>query len=224
MAAEISKALKGEAAPTGGSRTAQKQSRSSFGVTRASGSFGRNAAIMLVIMLACAKIGVSIIENTGIIDLPEARASLRPDFAVTKMPMGERDTYSKEEVKVLKALDSRRIELQERNERIERKEQELDSRDRAFAAKLTELRELTERLNIEREKDQRKKSGKLEQLANVYGSMNPEEAAQLMEQLDVTIALSLIQRMPEKRIGQILAMMSPERALVLTKMLSQSTK
>ena len=41
-----------------------------------------------------------------------------------------------------------------------------------------------------------------------------------MEQLDVTIALSLIERMPEKRIGQILALMSPERALSITRMLS----
>jgi flagellar motility protein MotE (MotC chaperone) len=41
-----------------------------------------------------------------------------------------------------------------------------------------------------------------------------------MEQLDVQIALSLIERMPEKKIGQILALMSKERALTLTKMLS----
>ena len=50
--------------------------------------------------------------------------------------------------------------------------------------------------------------------------MNPQEAAQLIEQLDVTIALGLIEKMPEKRIGQILATMKPEKALALTKLLS----
>ncbi|MCB0318801.1 MAG: hypothetical protein KDD56_08585, partial [Bdellovibrionales bacterium] len=185
------------------------------------GSFGRTAAVLLVLVIACAKIGTSIIEYTGIISVPEAKASLKPGFEF-KIPTNQ--GFSKQELDILKSLDSRRVELKERSERLDDKEKELEDRDRAYAAKLTELRELTERLNIEREKDQRKKSGKLEQLANVYGSMNPNEAAELMEQLDVTIALSLIQRMPEKRIGQILAMMSPERALILTKMLSESAK
>ena len=60
-------------------------------------------------------------------------------------------------------------------------------------------------------------------LANVYGSMNPQEAATLIEKLDSQIALGLITRMPEKRIGQILALMSPEKALTMTKMLSNGS-
>ena len=222
MAAEIGRVLSAKpgahpnpSRPSSGSMKLAKQK-----LNKSSG-FGRKAAVLLVIMVACAKIGVTIIENTGIIEISEARASLKPNFNM-QMPMGPK--FSKQEVEILKSLDSRRVELKERSERLDDKEQELEARDRAYAGKLTELRELTERLNIEREKDQRKKSNKLEQLANVYGSMNPKEAAELMEQLDVTIALSLIQRMPEKRIGQILSMMSPERALVLTRMLSESSK
>jgi flagellar motility protein MotE (MotC chaperone) len=45
-------------------------------------------------------------------------------------------------------------------------------------------------------------------------------AVQLIEQLDVAIALSLIERMPEKGIGQILALKSPGRAPLITRMLS----
>jgi flagellar motility protein MotE (MotC chaperone) len=50
--------------------------------------------------------------------------------------------------------------------------------------------------------------------------MNPPEAAHLLEQLDVQVALSLIERMPEKRIGQILSLMNAQRALELTNLLS----
>ncbi len=50
--------------------------------------------------------------------------------------------------------------------------------------------------------------------------MNPKEASLLIEQLDITIALGLLERMPEKRIGQILSLMSPDRALTITRMLS----
>jgi flagellar motility protein MotE (MotC chaperone) len=79
-------------------------------------------------------------------------------------------------------------------------------------------------LRVNREKDEKKRSDKLDQLANVYGSMNPPEAAALMEQLDVTIALELIQKMPEKRIAQILALMTPNKALTITRMLSEKVK
>ena len=60
----------------------------------------------------------------------------------------------------------------------------------------------------------------LDQLANLYSAMDPKEAAGLIEQLDVTIALELVSRMPEKRIGQILATMNSGKALAISRMLS----
>src|SRR5690606_10813103 len=107
---------------------------------------------------------------------------------------------------ILRSLDARREELETRRKQLEERGLEMDRRDREFAVKLTELRELTNQLRSAREEIDRKQHSQLAQLANVYGSMNPSEAATLMEQLDVTIALSLLERMPEKRIGQILAL------------------
>ena len=82
------------------------------------------------------------------------------------------------------------------------------------------MRDITEKLKLERDKGEKQKQSQLDQLANVYGSMNPPEAAKLLEQLDVQIALSLIERMPEKRIGQILALMNQDKALAITNLLS----
>ncbi len=87
--------------------------------------------------------------------------------------------------------------------------------------RLSELKELTERLKLDREKGDKQRNTQLDQLANVYGSMNPPEAAHLLEQLDIQVALSLIERMPEKRIGQILSLMNASRALELTNLLSK---
>jgi flagellar motility protein MotE (MotC chaperone) len=104
--------------------------------------------------------------------------------------------------------------------RLDQRETELQNKDKEFVVKLAQIRELTEKLRVEREKDQKKDIAQLDQLANIYGAMAPQESARLIEQLDVTIALPLLQRMPEKRMGQILPLMSPERALVITKLLS----
>jgi flagellar motility protein MotE (MotC chaperone) len=159
----------------------------------------------LVTLGACATIKIVLSIQATVLPAP-------------RMQMTER--FSKQEVEVLTKLDARRAELEERNRSLEERSRDLDRRDREFAAKLTHLRELTGRLQGEREKDDKKRNTQLEQLANVYGSMNPPEAATLLEQLDVTTALALIQKMPEKRMGQILSLMNPQRALTLTKMLS----
>jgi flagellar motility protein MotE (MotC chaperone) len=131
-----------------------------------------------------------------------------------------RSGYSKAEEEVLKSLDNRRVELEARRDRLDQRERDLKEKERAFSVSLIELKELTSRLRGERDKEYKKKEAQMAQLANVYGAMNPPEAAILMDQLDTHTALSLLERMPEKRIGQVLPLMKPERALMLTQMMS----
>jgi flagellar motility protein MotE (MotC chaperone) len=177
---------------------------------------GQMGAIAFVVLFCIAKIAVSALEAVGVGQVEPAQASVVAPVQVAPQ-------WSKEEVKILTALDHRRAELEERSGRLEQREHEFAARDRDLAVRLTELKELTERLKIEREKGEKQRNVQLDQLANVYGSMNPPEAAHLLEQLDISIAHSLIQRMPEKRIGQILALMNAERALELTNRLSSKS-
>lgn len=185
--------------------------------SRSTRAFGRSAALSCVLCVAVFKVALSALEAAGFATATPAEATM------VQAPMHERlptEAFSREEITVLTSLDTRRAELEDRSKKIDERAHDLDRRDREFVSRLAELRELTQKLGSERDRDQRKRNGQLEQLANVYGSMNPNEAAQLIEQLDVTIALGLIEKMPEKRIGQILATMKPEKALALTKLLS----
>jgi len=182
------------------------------------GGGGQRAAILLIVVFGAAKIALSALEASGFMTVQQADAAM---IAESKRIMAQGPQYSAEELGILKSLDERRVDLEERSKKLEEREDDIERRDREFAGRLTQLRELTEKLKMDRAKSEKKRSSQLDQLAAVYGSMNPQEAAQLLEQLDVTISLSLIERMPEKRIGQILALMSAERALVLTQMLSK---
>lgn len=179
---------------------------------------GQRTAVALVIAFAIAKVVFSALEAAGVGGAAPAEASYmaKPRAAAFEAPANTPAA----QLQILTTLDSRRAELEDRSRKLEDRAQELDKRDKEFVVKLAQLRELTDQLKSERDKNDKKRSAQLEQLANVYGSMAPNEAAALMEQLDVTIALSLIERMPEKRIGQILALMNPERALTITRMLS----
>lgn len=177
---------------------------------------GPGIALAVLAFLGCAKIAVTAIEVSGVARVEEATA------AITRVPTGAR--WTKEEAKILTALDARRVELEERGSRLEKREDEFVAKERELAIRLTELKELSERLKLEREKGDKQRNAQLDQLANVYGSMNPPEAAHLLEQLDIQVALSLVERMPEKRMAQILSLMNAQRALELTNLLTHRTR
>ncbi len=174
---------------------------------------GQAMALLAVAALGCVKIGLSALAASGFGHVEEAQA------VVAKAPVGPR--WTKEEAQLLKALDGRRVELEERGARLDKREDTFAIRERELAVRLSELKDLTERLKLDREKSDNQRNTQLDQLANVYGSMNPPEAAQLLQQLDIQVCLSLIERLPEKRMAQILALMNPERALELTNLLSK---
>jgi len=173
---------------------------------------GQGLALGLMAFFCCAKITLSAIDYSGVARVEEARA------VVARAPVGLQ--WTKEQSKILISLDGRRVELEERSGRLDKREGDLVAKERELAIRLTELKELTEKLKIEREKGDKQRGTQLDQLANVYGSMNPPEAAHLLEQLDIQVALSLVERMPEKRMAQILALMNAQRALELTNLLS----
>jgi flagellar motility protein MotE (MotC chaperone) len=180
-------------------------------MTRRMGS--SSMAVLVLAALGCAKIALSALVVSGVGRVEEAQA------VVVRAPVGPK--WSKEEAKILTALDSRRVELEERGARLDKREDEFSARERELAVRITELKELSERLKLQREKGDKQRAAQLDQLANVYSSMNPPEAAHLLEQLDIQVCLSLIERMPEKRMGQILSLMNPQRALELTNLLSK---
>lgn len=181
------------------------------------------SAVTFLLFCGMLKLGVSLIEYSGVMSPAPAEASMQGaqgTSGVRTIISTPQQGLSPEEIKVLTSLDGKRVELDDRSKRLDAREDDIAKRDKEFVLKLSELRDLTEKLRIERDKGLKKDQGQLDQLANVYGAMAPQEAARLIEQLDVTIALPLLQRMPEKRMGLILPMMSPEKALIITKLLS----
>ena len=193
---------------------------------------GRSAAFMLVVVFACAKVGISAMDYFGVASVPaveaamisSADANMVSPQAIDSQPQprnpAEIQQLTKEDLLLLNQLDKRRADLEQRADRLKTREQDLEARERELVTKMNELRSLTDKLKANREQGDRRKDAQLDQLSKVYSAMAPEEAAHLMEQLDISIALPLLQKMPEKRIGQILALISPERALAITKLLS----
>jgi len=147
-------------------------------------------------------------------------ASAQIDEPMVVASQGSR-LWSAQEKDILTQLDSRRVELEKRKDALDRREQEVKNQAQALVERLAELRGLTSKLQELRKEREHKQEGRMSQLANVYGGMEPTEASNLISRLEDPIALELLERMPEKRMGQILGFMEKGRAVDLTKLLTE---
>lgn len=180
-------------------------------------------------MLALPNTGPAENEQNGLIPkLPEpALPSINAPVEAKQQPalMAAVDrrpgNWSESEKQLLLELDTRRVELEKRREGLDQREAELRNQAQALADRLAELKSLTARLGQVRKEKSQQYDARMEQLANVYASMAPNEAAPLIGKLDEETALSLLKKMPSKRMGQILSGMEPDRAVRLTKILSE---
>ncbi len=213
------------------------------------GMGGVNLRSMLLMGGIVCLASLKVIFSTGIVDasssLPEnssigqARAVSVDSTVVTQegklaqigaevptqlMTAQRSDRVSETEKQVLLSLDARRVALEQRRTMLEQKENELKQQQQALAERVAELKSLTVQLAEQRKERDAKFEARLEQLAAVYGSMAPNEAAPLVGKLDEEIALALLERMPGKRMGQILSVMEQDRAVELTRKLTNRGK
>ena len=128
--------------------------------------------------------------------------------------------WSMAEKQVLTELDARRVELERKRQLLDEREADLKQQSAALQERVAELRTLSAQVNQVRKESDTEYESRMEQLASVYVSMAPNEAAPLMAKLDDQIALALLKRMPGKRMGQILSVMDQDRAVLLTKILT----
>jgi flagellar motility protein MotE (MotC chaperone) len=131
---------------------------------------------------------------------------------------------SNAEKNMLLQLDQRRVELEQRKQILDDKERELQAQAQLVAEKVTELKALIAKLSTLRKDKDHKYEARMEQLASVYSAMAPNEAGSLISKLDDEVGLGLLERMPGKRMAQILGVMDQNRALELTKSLTSRKK
>ncbi len=144
--------------------------------------------------------------------------------AVEQAPDRRLVGWSLAEKTLLTQLDSRRVELERRKTALDEREAEIKALESNVSERLAELKSLTRKLEETKKEKDTSQVARLDQLANVYGSMAPNEAAPLIAKLDNAVALSLLERMPSKRMGQILGLMDADRAIELTRSLTGGKK
>lgn len=120
------------------------------------------------------------------------------------------------------AITRRQGELEERERDVAAREERLRVYEQDVIAKIASLEEIEKRLQARAKAATAAVDAAAESLAKVYGAMKPAEAAPILERLDETTVLTIFGRMKEKQIGEILPLMTKEKAIALTQALVTS--
>jgi flagellar motility protein MotE (MotC chaperone) len=120
------------------------------------------------------------------------------------------------EMEVLKQLSNRREELEKRTKALDTREALIKIAEQRVDNKIKEMQTLRLQLQSMISQVSEAQATQLDNLVKVYETMKPEDAAKIMETLDMPILLNVIQRMKPKSTAPIMAKMNTEKAKDIT--------
>lgn len=112
----------------------------------------------------------------------------------------------------LSNLIKRSRELDQREESLNKLEQELEQKAKIVEVQIGKLeqtrKDIADKLKDRIEQDQKK----IEQLVEVYSSMRPNQAAKILEEIEEDLAIQIITKMKKKNAAEILNVMKFEKS------------
>jgi len=168
---------------------------------------------------------------------PEAPAGGHP---ITEQPMSEEDAaaaaaadaalepevhdpfdYTDEEVDVLQQLAKRREELDLRARQLDEREALIQAAEQRMEQKMAELKALQATVEDLLKARSEQEEAELKSLVKMYENMKPKAAAKVFEEMDMDVLLDVVDRMNERKVAPILALVTPTRAKEITFELAQ---
>lgn len=122
------------------------------------------------------------------------------------------------------ALSRERDLIAEVRTGLDRERAELDLTREAVRQETARLTELRDELRAVLDQLIGEETAELSRLVAVYEAMKPEEAARLLDGLDMSVTMMIFSTMQERRAGPILARMSPVRAQAISRILVEMAK
>ena len=145
-----------------------------------------------------------------------------------KSPEAKKEAPVESKAQVLQDID-RQVEV--RRSDIAREEERLGAAKAALEAVKRELRQELEKLeamkrDVEAQIARRDKlvSDRLTQIAKIYQSMKPKEAATALEEMDDDMALEILDRLPGRTVAKMFDAMPKERVRELTRRMEAGRK
>ncbi|WP_413612654.1 magnesium transporter MgtE N-terminal domain-containing protein [Bdellovibrio sp. HCB-110] len=122
------------------------------------------------------------------------------------------------EIDHLQKLNERKKELDAREEELNRMETELQVQKVDLEKRLKELEEMRTKISSMLEDRVKADDQKVDTLVQMYSNMKPPQAAKVFETMDEDLAVEILGRMKKKNAADIMNLLKPEKAQVLSEM------
>lgn len=131
-------------------------------------------------------------------------------FCITASPAFAEDD-------MVKLIETKRAELQEREVALKREEQRLAAVKKDVDERIEKYTKLLAQVEAQLKRVEQVKGDKMENVVKAYEVMAAEDAAARISALDDDTALQIMLRMKSKKAGAVIAAMSPQKAALLTR-------
>lgn len=129
--------------------------------------------------------------------------------------------FDKNQVDILKALSKKRHKLEEKEKEILAKSHLVEAAQKKLDSEISKWsnKETVKEAELVKKENQ-KKNNKISELAKIYQSMKPGDAAKILETLDMDILLPILGLMSPIKSAPIFAAMAPAKAKEITEQLA----
>jgi flagellar motility protein MotE (MotC chaperone) len=151
----------------------------------------------------------------------EAAAAAAAADAAQEPEVEDPFDYTDEEVDVLQQLAKRREELDLRARQLDEREALIQAAEQRMEQKMAELKALQATVEDLLKARSEEEEAELKSLVKMYENMKPKAAAKVFEEMDMDVLLDVVDRMNERKVAPILALVTPTRAKEITFELAQ---
>lgn len=130
----------------------------------------------------------------------------------------EKVELSSAEIDHLQKLNDRKKELDAREEELNRMEGELQVQKVELEKRIKELEEMRGKISTMLEDRVKVDDQKVDTLVQMYSNMKAPQAAKVFETMDEDLAVEILGRMKKKSAADIMNLLKPEKAQVLSEM------
>lgn len=172
-------------------------------------------------------------ETTGSVPAPDPKApadATQPDAARPAPSANKADIVngtaapvSAAERALLERLGQRREEIEARMRELEMRERLLDTAEKKLDGRVGDLKQLEDKLDP-RAKPAEEEAKAIRNLVIMYETMKPKDAARVFDRLGLDVLVPVVQQMNPRKMSDVLAAMSPERAEKLTVALAAGSR
>lgn len=142
-----------------------------------------------------------------------------PAMAQTDAPTSDDElpqSFTASEVEVLQNLSKRRAELDSYAAQLNERQALISAAEATAEQKIKELEALKAEIQTLIRTVDDQQTSRIQSMVKMYETMKPREAAAILEQLDMSVTLDILERMKEGKSAAVLASMDPARAGTVT--------